>query len=105
IVAALSLRLPYWGWPVASGVLNLLLGILIWQQWPLSGLWVIGLFVGVGMIVAGWWWVSLALAGEGMPGRAGEAAPAARTPGRGHHQPRPSSSPATPTRLGPSPCS
>ena len=28
-------------------------GLMIWQQWPVSGLWVIGLFIGVEMIFNG----------------------------------------------------
>jgi uncharacterized membrane protein HdeD (DUF308 family) len=62
IVAAFSLRLPHWGWPLVSGILNVLLGLLIWAQWPLSGLWVIGLFVGIELIFGGWTWVMIALA-------------------------------------------
>ena len=58
----MSLRLPHWGWPLASGILNVLLGLLIWAQWPLSGLWVIGLFVGIELIFSGWMWVMIALA-------------------------------------------
>ena len=61
IAAAVSLQFPNWGWQVVSGALNLLLGILIWAQWPVSGLWVIGLFVGIEMIFNGWTWVMLAL--------------------------------------------
>jgi uncharacterized membrane protein HdeD (DUF308 family) len=62
IVAALSMRLPYWGWTLASGILNVLLGLLIWAEWPFSGLWVIGLFVGIELIFSGWMWVMIALA-------------------------------------------
>jgi hypothetical protein len=29
-----------------------MLGILIWAQWPFSGMWVIGPFVGIDMILA-----------------------------------------------------
>jgi uncharacterized membrane protein HdeD (DUF308 family) len=34
----------------------------IWRQWPLSGLWVIGLFVGIEMLFSGLSWVMLGLA-------------------------------------------
>jgi uncharacterized membrane protein HdeD (DUF308 family) len=50
-----------------NGVVTLVLGIMIWRQWPLSGLWVIGLFVGIEMIFYGWSLVMLALAGRSMP--------------------------------------
>ncbi|MBX6312528.1 MAG: HdeD family acid-resistance protein [Isosphaeraceae bacterium] len=62
IVAALMTRYHNWGWLLLSGVITLLLGLMIWWQWPLSGLWVIGLFVGIDMIFNGWSWVALALA-------------------------------------------
>lgn len=46
------LRLRNWGWVLASGIVSLLLGIAIWAQWPVSGLWVLGTFIGIEMI--GW---------------------------------------------------
>ncbi len=47
---------------------------MIWRQWPLSGLWVIGLFVGIQMILNGWSLVMLSLAVKNLPE---EVAPAA----------------------------
>jgi uncharacterized membrane protein HdeD (DUF308 family) len=62
IIGSLMYQFPHWGWILAGGIINLILGILIWQQWPVSGLWVIGLFVGIDLIFTGWTWVMLALA-------------------------------------------
>jgi uncharacterized membrane protein HdeD (DUF308 family) len=45
-----------------NGIISVCLGISIWQQWPYSGLWVIGLFVGIEMLFCGWSWVMLGLA-------------------------------------------
>ncbi|MGZ3634159.1 MAG: hypothetical protein ACXWM7_07870 [Parachlamydiaceae bacterium] len=42
----------------------MLLGLLIWAQWPVSGLWIIGLFIGIDLIVLGWMWITLALAAK-----------------------------------------
>lgn len=42
-----------WGWTVISGVAAIILGILIFIQWPVSGLWVIGLFVSIELIMQG----------------------------------------------------
>jgi uncharacterized membrane protein HdeD (DUF308 family) len=42
-----------WIWTLASGLVNLILACLIWQGWPNSARWVIGLFVGVNMIFLG----------------------------------------------------
>ncbi|MFZ0591306.1 MAG: HdeD family acid-resistance protein [Bryobacteraceae bacterium] len=62
IVNALTLRLPSWGWALANGVITLILGILVWAQWPISGLWIIGLFIGIHLIFTGWAQVMLASA-------------------------------------------
>jgi uncharacterized membrane protein HdeD (DUF308 family) len=51
-----------WGWLLASGILSLILGVLIWAQWPASGLWVIGLLVGIQLLFTGWALVMLAIA-------------------------------------------
>ncbi len=51
-----------WYWPVLSGLISSLLGGMIIAQWPLSGLWVIGLFVAIELIVNGWSYVFVALA-------------------------------------------
>jgi uncharacterized membrane protein HdeD (DUF308 family) len=49
-----------WGWLVASGLLSLLLGILIYAQFPGSGLWVLGLFLAIELIFDGWGLMMLA---------------------------------------------
>ena len=67
IVGSLVERFPHWGWIFAGGVLNLVLGLMIWQQWPVSGFWVIGLFVGIDMIFNGWTWIMLALRLKQLP--------------------------------------
>ena len=69
IIAALSHRFAAWGWPLVSGLIDLVLGILIWQQWPESALWVIGLFVGISLIFRGANWIGLGLALHGLRGR------------------------------------
>jgi len=42
-----------WGWMVFGGMLSIILGIMIYAQWPFSGLWVIGLFISIEMIIQG----------------------------------------------------
>ena len=51
-----------WGWVVASGLLSVLLGILIYAQFPGSGLWVLGLFLAIELLFDGWGLVMLAFA-------------------------------------------
>ena len=62
VVAALTYRFGAWGWPLASGVIDLTLGVMIWLEWPASALWVIGLFVGISLVFRGVNWIGLGLA-------------------------------------------
>ena len=61
VVAAMTLRLHHWGWIMLNGVVTSLLGLLVLAEWPKSGLFVIGLFVGIDMLFNGWTWVMLSL--------------------------------------------
>jgi uncharacterized membrane protein HdeD (DUF308 family) len=36
-----------------DGIVTLILGLLVWRQWPSSSLWVIGTLVGISMIFTG----------------------------------------------------
>jgi uncharacterized membrane protein HdeD (DUF308 family) len=64
ILAAIEHRqhLRSWGWVVFSGIIDLLLAYLIWQGWPSSADWAIGLLVGVNMLFLGLSLVMTALA-------------------------------------------
>jgi uncharacterized membrane protein HdeD (DUF308 family) len=62
IVMALLERFPGWGWVLLNGVISFILGLLIWQGWPESKEWVIGLFFGIEMLFSGWSWVMLGVA-------------------------------------------
>jgi uncharacterized membrane protein HdeD (DUF308 family) len=42
-----------WGWLVLSGLVSLLFAWFMWQQWPLSGAWSIGIFLGLDLIITG----------------------------------------------------
>jgi uncharacterized membrane protein HdeD (DUF308 family) len=61
IAVALVDRLPSRGWVLFNGVVTVLLGVAIWRQWPESGLWVLGMLVGIELIVNGVTWSVLAL--------------------------------------------
>lgn len=67
IIAALAGQADERGWLLVSGLASLALGIMIWSEWPVSGIWVIGLFVGIDLLFYGWWLVSLALAVRRLP--------------------------------------
>src|SRR5262249_37401088 len=61
VVFSLAVRFPAWPWVLLNGVVDLVLGILILNEWPESSLWVIGLFVGIDLLFHGWSWGVLAL--------------------------------------------
>jgi uncharacterized membrane protein HdeD (DUF308 family) len=50
------------GRALVTGVVAAAFGISIWQQWPESGLWAIGLCIGIDIALIGWSWVMLGLA-------------------------------------------
>jgi uncharacterized membrane protein HdeD (DUF308 family) len=67
IVSAVAVRYPNSSWVLLNGAVSVVLGYGIWRRWPLSGLWVIGLFVGIQMVLNGWSLVMLANAAKKLP--------------------------------------
>lgn len=67
IVVSLTSHFQHWVWLLLNGVVTLVLGIIIWQGWPVSGLWVIGLFIGIDMLFYGWALVMLAVGVRNLP--------------------------------------
>ena len=43
-----------WGLELFNGIVTLVLGILLWRQFPLSGAWAIGILFGIKMVFSGW---------------------------------------------------
>jgi len=41
------------GWILLNGIVTLILGIMVWKQWPSSSLWLLGTLVGISMIMTG----------------------------------------------------
>jgi uncharacterized membrane protein HdeD (DUF308 family) len=42
-----------WGWLLASGIISVLLAIMIWREFPVSGVWAVGTLVGVRLLMSG----------------------------------------------------
>ena len=55
IIMALKIRkrTGAWTWVAFGGVLNIILGLLVYMGWPQSGLWVIGMFISIEFIIQG----------------------------------------------------
>jgi len=51
-----------WRWVAVSGVITLLLGVMILVRWPVSGLYVLGIFLAVDLLFAGWGWIATGFA-------------------------------------------
>ncbi len=56
-----------WGWLLFSGIVSLILGALIWSQWPDNSDWVIGLLVGIDLFLSGLSMVMIAIAARSAP--------------------------------------
>jgi len=54
IVASVRLRPGSgWGWMLFGGIVSIWLGIMIWGQFPLSGVWAIGILLGIKLFFVG----------------------------------------------------
>jgi uncharacterized membrane protein HdeD (DUF308 family) len=62
IVLAFSMQdTTPWLWVAFSGVITFLLGLLIVAKWPVSSLYVLGIFLGVDLVIAGAGWIGVGL--------------------------------------------
>jgi len=62
IILAFSMKDgPFWVGILVSGLITLLLGLIILAHWPVSSLYVLGIFLGIDLIFAGIGWIGLGL--------------------------------------------
>jgi uncharacterized membrane protein HdeD (DUF308 family) len=72
LVSAFQIRpAEGWGLMLFNGIVTLVLGIMIWRQFPLSGAWAVGVLFGIKLVLSGW---SLIFIGRSVRGAANEAA-------------------------------
>ena len=65
IIIAFKLRPEEgWGWMLAAGIVSIALAALIAVQWPVSGIWAVGLYVGFRMLLHGWMLMALGRTGQ-----------------------------------------
>ncbi|MCY7272668.1 MAG: DUF308 domain-containing protein, partial [Phormidesmis sp. CAN_BIN44] len=50
---------PRWGWMLASGIIGIIFGIVIWSSLPYSAIWLIGTLIGVNLLFDGVWMLTL----------------------------------------------
>ena len=62
-----------WGWMLVSAIASVVLGIMIMNNWPSSGQWLVGTLVGVRLFFAGWSMIALGGLGEAVADEADAA--------------------------------
>lgn len=53
-----------WGWMVFSGIVSIVLGVMVYRQFPESAAWLVGLMVGIRLLFAGMTMIMMGSAGE-----------------------------------------
>lgn len=65
LILAFRLRpQPSWKWVLGDGIITLVLGAMIWFQWPFNAPWLLGTLVGVSVLFTGISRVMMALNGR-----------------------------------------
>jgi uncharacterized membrane protein HdeD (DUF308 family) len=57
-IGAASMQFPNWGWSLLSGIVTFVFGAALIKNWQGSGLWFLGLAVGVDLIFHGVSWIT-----------------------------------------------
>ena len=60
-LAAFWLQFTNFEWVALGSLITLILGVLLWVQWPISAVWFIGFAVGLNLIFGGVTWASFGL--------------------------------------------
>ncbi len=55
---------PGWLWMLFNGVISAILGVMIYNQFPTSAVWLVGLLVGIRLLVMGWTMIALGALGR-----------------------------------------
>lgn len=66
MISSAMMRFRQWGWIFLNGLIAFLMGILILADWPLTGFWVLGLFLGIDLIFFGWAWIVIAMSAKNL---------------------------------------
>jgi uncharacterized membrane protein HdeD (DUF308 family) len=62
LILAFSMkRASPWIWVAISAAITLVLGLLILARWPINSVYILGLFLGIDLIMAGAGWIGMGL--------------------------------------------
>ena len=76
IIAAFKIKPEKgWGWLLFGGIVSIILAGLIFWQWPFSGLWAIGVLVGVKLLFAGFAMIALGSLGSSVARKVADLGP------------------------------
>lgn len=64
LIAGIIYRFPSWGWTLANGILTFALGLMLWQEFPMSSLLFIGTMIAIETIVTGARYIALGIFGR-----------------------------------------
>jgi uncharacterized membrane protein HdeD (DUF308 family) len=64
VIASVWYQFPHWGWVAMSGAISIVLGLMLWNTWPASGLWFIGFCVGIDLIAEGFGWIMATISAQ-----------------------------------------
>lgn len=65
VIFAFTMRpVPGWTFILGSGILSVILGILIWSEWPADSAWLLGVWVGLSLLSDGLWAIMLSASAE-----------------------------------------
>jgi uncharacterized membrane protein HdeD (DUF308 family) len=62
VFMAFELRARDRGVMLVGGILNIILGIFVWSNFPFNAVWIVGFWVGLNLLIHGIWILSLSLA-------------------------------------------
>jgi uncharacterized membrane protein HdeD (DUF308 family) len=51
-----------WGWMLTAGILAIIVGLIIWLNWPISTVWAPGTLAGISLIFTGWSYIMISMA-------------------------------------------
>jgi uncharacterized membrane protein HdeD (DUF308 family) len=60
-----------WGWMLFGGIVSIVLAVMMWRQYPLSGPWAIGVLLGIKLFLAGLMMITLGSAARMLAKEAG----------------------------------
>lgn len=61
IIFAFDDRKEAWYWMLLNGLIEIILAFMMWANWPVTGMWVIGLFISIHVLLSGWYLMTIAI--------------------------------------------